>query len=122
VAAKIVHDDDVAWGKRGPEALLDIVEENLAVDRPVDDAGRCKAIAAQSSKERQGMPPPVGDLGDKALALGTTSVPPCHVGFGPGLVDEDEPPGINAALVLLPLCAPARPVGPILLGGVQAFF
>jgi hypothetical protein len=45
-----------------------------------------------------------------------------HVGLGPGLVDEDEAPRINPALILLPLNPPARYVGAILLDGVQAFF
>jgi len=47
---------------------------------------------------------------------------PRHFGFGSGLVDEDQAPRVNAALVLLPLSPPAGHVGPILLGGVRAFF
>jgi len=39
VAAKVVHDDNVTWGERGYEELLDIGEEELAIDRPVEHAG-----------------------------------------------------------------------------------
>jgi hypothetical protein len=44
-----------------------------------------------------------------------------HVGLRPGLVDEDQALGINPPLILPPLRPPARHVGAILLGGVQAF-
>jgi hypothetical protein len=49
-------------------------------------------------------------------------MPPGHVGFGPGLVDKDQPFGIKSALVFLPSLAPAGDVGAILLAGVQALF
>jgi hypothetical protein len=45
-----------------------------------------------------------------------------HVGFGPSLVDEDQPTRIKPTLVLLPLAPPAGDVGAVLLGGEQAFF
>jgi hypothetical protein len=45
-----------------------------------------------------------------------------HVGLSPGLVDEDQAGRIKPSLILLPLRAPPRHVGPILLAGVQAFF
>ena len=45
-----------------------------------------------------------------------------HVGLGPGLVDENQAAGINAALVTLPPRALSRYVGSLLLGGVQCFF
>jgi hypothetical protein len=45
-----------------------------------------------------------------------------HVGLHPGLVDEDQSLWVNLVLVLFPLQAPARDVGPVLLAGAQAFF
>jgi hypothetical protein len=45
-----------------------------------------------------------------------------HVGLGPGLVDEDEAARINATLILPPLRPPPGDLGPVLLGGEQAFF
>jgi len=48
-------------------------------------------------------------------------VSPGHIGLGPSLVDEDQATGVKPALVLLPPDAPARDVGPVLLGGVQVY-
>jgi hypothetical protein len=45
-----------------------------------------------------------------------------HVGLGPGLVDEDEPRGIEPSLIALPALTPPFDVGTVLLGRVQAFF
>ena len=42
-----------------------------------------------------------------------------HVGLGPGLVDEDEAPGIKPPLIPLPPFAPARDLRPQLLDGEQ---
>jgi hypothetical protein len=47
---------------------------------------------------------------------------PGHVGLGPGLVDEDQPFGVEPALVLLPLLASTGDVGAVLFAGVQALF
>jgi hypothetical protein len=47
---------------------------------------------------------------------------PGHVGLGPGLVDEHQPMGSDAALVLLPPGPPAGDVRPILLAGEHGFF
>ncbi len=52
VAAEIVHDDDVAGLERRDEELLDIGAEALAVDRPVEDAGRIDPVAAQGPPGR----------------------------------------------------------------------
>jgi hypothetical protein len=51
VAAEIVHDDNVTGGQGGQQELLDIGAEAGAVDRPVDDAGRRDAVAAQGRQE-----------------------------------------------------------------------
>ena len=62
------------------------------------------------------------DFRDQSLAARRAPVGACHVGLGPGLVDEDEARGIKPALILLPLCPPPRDVRAILLAGVQAVF
>ena len=64
----------------------------------------------------------VGDLGDQPLTLGAAAMGAGHVGLGPGLVDEDQAPGIKPGLMALPPLALAGHVRPILLGGEQAFF
>src|SRR4029077_5844387 len=122
VAAEIVHDDDVAEAQGGEQHLLDIGEKADAVDRPVDDAGRLDAVAAQGGEESQRAPAPLWHLGDQTLAALTAAALAGHIGLGPGLVDEDQASRIKVPLVLLPLDAPAGDVGAVLLRGEQAFF
>jgi hypothetical protein len=64
----------------------------------------------------------VRDFGHQPIATAAAAMKTRHIGLRPGLVDEDQAPGINPPLILLPLCPPARHVGSILFGGVQAFF
>src|SRR3954463_6710406 len=49
-------------------------------------------------------------------------VAPGHVGGSPGLVDEDQPFGIEIELALEPGLAPFANVGPVLLGGMRRLF
>src|SRR3954466_663268 len=49
-------------------------------------------------------------------------VAPGHVGGSPGLVDEDQPFGIEIELALEPGLAPPADVGTILLGGMRRLF
>ena len=67
-----------------------------AIDRSVDDAGRGEAVATQRARS-EGPPFAEGRFGDEALASGASAVGARHVGFRPGLVDEDEPPRIDVA-------------------------
>jgi hypothetical protein len=45
-----------------------------------------------------------------------------HVGFRPGLVDEDKSPGVDLRLTRLPLLTPPGDIRPVLFGGAKAFF
>jgi hypothetical protein len=65
---------------------------------------------------------PMWRFGDEALAFHRAATHARHVGLGPGLIDEDEPLGIELALMALPALTLACNVGPILLAGVQRFF
>ena len=122
VAAQIVHDYDVAGRERGYEELLHISGEELAVDRPIEHAGSIDPVVSQRRHEGQRLPLAKRGLGDQ---LGSTLRPASdrrHVGLGPGLVDEDQPPGIKPTLILLPLRPPPGDLRTILLAGEQAFF
>lgn len=122
VAAQIVHDDDIAGRKRRHEELLDILSEALAVDRLVEHARSIDPVAAECRKEGQGAPMAIGDLGMKPLANRRPTAQRRHVGFRPGLVDEDEPRRIKPPLVLLPALSPPGDLWPELFGGQHAFF
>ena len=46
MAAEVIHDDDIARRQCGDQALFDIIREDLAVDRLVEDARRIDPVAA----------------------------------------------------------------------------
>jgi hypothetical protein len=102
MAAEVVHDDNVAGREDRDENLLDISAEAHAIDRSVHDAGRGEAVATQSRQEGEGPPFAEGRFGDEALTSGGSAVGARHVGFGPGLVDEDQSPRIDRRLTRLP--------------------
>jgi hypothetical protein len=56
------------------------------------------------------------------LTSGAAAVGARHVGFGPGLVDEDKPPRIDPRLTRLPPLTPPGDVRTVLFGGAKAFF
>jgi hypothetical protein len=122
MAAEVVHDDNVARGEDGGENLLDISAEACAIDRSVDDAGRGEAVATQRRQKREGPPFTEGRFGEEALTSGAAAVGARHVGFGPGLVDEDKPPRIDPRLTRLPPLTPPGDVRTVLFGGAKAFF
>lgn len=122
VAAQVVEHDDVTWLERGDKELLDPGEEDHAVNWAIDDAGRLDPIRPQCGKEGHSLPVAVRNAGHQALAKGGAAMGSGHVGLGPGLVHEDEARGGKAALVAVPALTLGGDVGPMLLGGVQAFF
>ena len=106
----------------GSENLLDIGAEACAIDRSVDDAGRGEPVATQRRQEGEGPPSAERRFGDEAFASGASAMGARHVGFGPGLVDEDKPPRIDRRLTRLPPLTPPGDVRPVLFGGAKAFF
>ena len=120
--AEIVHDDDVAGLQTGDELLLDIGAEALAVDRPVEDTRSGKPVAAQGAEEGQRAPVAMRGEAAQALASRSPAAQRRHVGLDPGLVDEDQPPRVEAGLPGSPTLPPAGNVGAGLLKGEQRFF
>src|SRR5271154_525078 len=78
----------------------------LAVDGTLAQAGRVNPILAQSGEERRRLP----------------AAKPCHVGFRPGLIEEDETPGVDKPLIGPPARAMAADVAAILLARDQGLF
>ena len=122
VRAKIVHDDDVAVPQGRDQNLLDVEKEGFAVDRPLEEPRSGNAIVAQSGHEGHGLPAAVRHLGVEALAARCPAPQRCHIGLGPGLVDEHQPSWIDPILILGPLRPPTGDIGAILLGGNQRLF
>ena len=122
VGAEIVEDHGVAWLQRRHEDLLDIGAEAFAVDRAVEQAGRIDPVVSQGGKKRRGLPLALRDFVDEALSLRRPAAKPGHVGLGPSLVDEDQTPGIDAALIGSPARAMAAYVRTILLARDEGLF
>jgi len=120
VAAKIVHDHDIALMQRRNQDFLDIALEAFAVDRPVEQPWRIEAAVPQRRQKGHGLPMAMRHVSFDALALGRPTAQRGHV--GPGLVDEDEVGDVDPAAVLAPLSAPARHIRTLLLGGDQGLF
>jgi len=122
LTAQIVHDDDIAGRKRRDEGLLDPGGKALPVDGTIENAWDIDPIGAKGGDKGQRGPFAKRRPADE---LGSAFAPPPdrrHVGLGPGLIDEDQPGRINAALVLAPLDPPSRNRWPLLLDGEQSFF
>jgi hypothetical protein len=122
VAAQIVENDDVASLQHGDEDLLDIKTEQLAVDRTIDDPWCVDPVMPQGGKEGHRLPVAVGGFGLEPLSAQTPSAQRRHIGLGPGLIDEDEPPRIDPPLIGLPARPLAGDVRPVLLTWQNGFF
>jgi hypothetical protein len=122
VTSQIVHDNDVAGAKCWYETLSDPGQEADLIDGLVKNTGGLNAIAPETGDEGQCFPVPVWYFRDQALPDGSPTSDRGHVGFGPGLINEHQPPGIDLALMASPEVSLTRDVGTVLLAGVKAFF
>ena len=102
--------------------LFDIGVEALAVDRSVEQAGRFDAVVAQRGEEGRGLPLALRNLVDEALSLRGPAAQTGHVGLRPGLVDEDQPSGVDEPLIGSPSFAVATDVRAILLARDEGLF
>ena len=59
-------------------------------------------VMTQRGQEGHCLPMPMRHMGDEPFAAGTPATQRRHVGFDPGLVDEDQTALINLALMSLP--------------------
>ena len=122
VAGQVVEDDDVTGRERGAELLFDPLGEAGAIDRLIEDEGRVDPVAAQGGDEGHRFPVAIGHFCVQPLSFGCPTSQRCHVGFGPGLIDEHETGRVRPSLILLPLLPPPGDLRPQLLCGKDAFF
>ena len=90
MAAEVVEDDDIADCECWDQEVLDISQELLAVDRPIEDTGCLDAIEPERGQEGQGASAPVRRLADQALAAPAPAAQGLHVGLNPGFVPRDR--------------------------------
>lgn len=119
---EVVDHHDVAWLELRAERLLDIGQEPLAVDRPLQHHGRRKTIAAERRDEGGGLPARERDLVHEPTASRGAAPKPDHIVLGPGLVDEHQALHIERRLLFTPERPGFGDVRPVLLRGVQGFF
>jgi hypothetical protein len=122
VAAKIIQHDDVSWFQGFEKFVSDISLEGLAVDWPIEHSWRVDPVTAQRGQEGHCLPMAMRHMGDEPLAAGTPATQRRHVGFDPGLVDEDQTALINLALMGLPSGAVTSELWPQLFSRKNGFF
>ena len=88
----------------------------------VEDHGGGHALEPEGADEGGRLPVPVRDRGTAAGAAFRAAIAPRHLGRGAGLVDEDQPLGLQIGLGLEPGPAAVGHVRPLLLAGVCRFF
>lgn len=122
MSSQIVHDDDVAWTKRGHEMEPDPAQEEFAVDSPIDDQRRCQARRPQCREERGRLPVTVRYARKQSLAFGRPPSRTGHVRFRPRFIDEDKSVGIQLRLLSLEFLPPLGDVRPLPFRGDEDFF
>ncbi len=98
MAAKIVHDDDIARPEGWNQLLIHIGAEAFAVDWAVKDAGRGETAATQGCEESHRPPVTVRSKTAQSFALRSPAAKRGHVGLDPGLVNKHQPVRIKPVL------------------------
>lgn len=90
VRAEIVHHDDVVFAQRGHKLLLNVSEENRAVDRAIHNQGGCQPGAPKCRHERRRFPVSMRHASHQTRSFERTSSRSRHVGFGPCFIDKNQ--------------------------------
>lgn len=114
--------NDVPLAQGWSQLMGDIGEEGVCVDRTIIDPGRINPVMAQGGYEGHGVPVAMRCEPLQALAFWRPTTQGCHVGLGPGFVDEDQPGWINPTLIPFPPRPEPRHLWPFLLDGQSSFF
>lgn len=124
MAAKIIHDHDVAFPEDGRELLLDPCAKAQTIDGSVDDTRRDEPVMTMTQSPEKGQRAPMAKRREaaRARALRAPTAQRRHIGLDPGFVDENQTPGIEPGLPHPPASTPARDVGASLFKREQAFF
>lgn len=126
---EIVHDDDVAGLEGGDQQLFHIGKEADTVNRPLlvhasscENARRIDPVMAECCEEGHCQPVAMRFFTVQFLSPEAAVMGAGHVGFGPCLVDKNQPCWVKPPLMAFPDCAPARDISPLLLQRQHAFF
>lgn len=122
VGAEIVHDDDIACFERRQKYLFDICLERDAIDRTIEYARCRQSVTPQSTQEGQRSPMTMRCKAAQPFAFQRPPSKRGHIGFNPGLVDEDKPAGIKPALQGKPSPSPPGNIATGLFKSQKRFF
>ena len=120
--AQVVEHDDITAVESWRQHLLDVRQEPLPIDRPIEHHRCGQPIMTKGSDEGRGLPAGKRDLANQPLAAPRAAVQAAHVVLGPSLVDEHQAGRVERRLKLAPAGSSFSDIRPILLGGVQCFF
>ena len=125
VGAEVVENDDGSRIETWRELGFDIGIEGGTVHGAIDDPGGDQPVPGQASNERLGAPFAKGRRSMEPFAARRPAPEPGQVGFHRGLVNKDQPMRhmLHARLAALDPGPPGLgDLGPVTLGGDQAFF
>ena len=122
VAAEVVQDYDIARQEGRGEDLLDVEEEDFAVDRPIDHPRRIDAVVAQRGDESQGLPMTVRRIGLEPSSPRPPAPQGAMLVFTQVSSMNMSRQGAIRPLMGLPSRPLSRHVRPVLLLGQQRFF
>lgn len=122
VDCNIVHHDDIAAPERRSQALLDVGQEHLRVHGTFDDHRGDHFVVAQPRHKGDCLPLSERSTPDQLNPAWTAAPKPNHLGGDRRLVDEDQPGGIEQALLANPAPARAGHIRPLLFGGPETLF
>ena len=122
VNGDIVHEYDVTAFESWCENLFDVGPERLAIHRTFEHERCGHTLLAKSRNKRSGLPIPVQHLLHQTLATGRAAVDAGHIARNTGFIDKNQPLWIKPRLPPAQRVTLRDHVGPILFGGVQAFF
>lgn len=122
VAGEIVHHHDVAWLESRRQMLLDPREKEGTIESAVNRERCYETCRSQRTDKGGRLPTPTRSVLRDPHAKRSARIPPCHVRFRPGFVDEDNMAGIDLLLGLPPLRTPLGDVRSVLLGGDERLF
>jgi len=118
----IVHDDNVAALQGRRQALPDISQEDLSIERPLNHHRCGHAIAAQRGHEGPRLPARERHVPDHSLAFQTAAKETRHVGVHRCFINKDKVGRIKLPLPANPAPARESNVRAFLFAGVQDFF
>jgi hypothetical protein len=122
VRGQVVHYQNVARPHLRREFLLDIFQEQLAIESAIDDHRSEQSVQSKRSDEGCALPMAMRDQVDDALLGWSPAIKPSHLRRAEGFVEENETTRVDARLEDLPGGPCDDNVRPILLGGVERFF